>query len=138
MKCSFCGSELEPGAGFCPNCGTIISLDNEFVSPKQPEPPEQPAAEPVAPPAAPQTAEEADFAETLSGMPAYVSPRFEAYQPAQTIPEQPYAPEEDDDDPFREIMNRPRRSVCRKTPTKKRSTTPTTCMCRPAKAKKAA
>lgn len=107
MKCSFCGSELEPGAGFCPNCGTIISLDNEFVSPKQPEPPaaqppEQPES-PAAQPAAPQEATKADFAESLSGMPAYVSPTFEAYQPAQTAPEQPVAPEEDDDDPFREM-----------------------------------
>lgn len=96
MKCSFCGSELEPGAGFCPNCGTIISLDNEFVSPKQPEPP-------IEQPSAPQETAPADFSESLNGMPAYVSPSFEAYQPAQTVPEQPYDPEADDDDPFREM-----------------------------------
>ena len=28
MKCGFCGSELENGAQFCPNCGMIISLDD--------------------------------------------------------------------------------------------------------------
>lgn len=27
MKCSFCGKELEPGSGFCPNCGTMMSVD---------------------------------------------------------------------------------------------------------------
>ena len=105
MKCSFCGSELEPGAGFCPNCGTIISLDNEFVSPKQPDepmPPAAPEADPVEP-AAPEKAEAPAFEETLGGMPAYVSPTFDAYQPAQTIPETPPAPEDDDEDPFREM-----------------------------------
>ena len=29
MKCGFCGSELENGAQFCPNCGMIISLGDE-------------------------------------------------------------------------------------------------------------
>ena len=29
MKCGFCGSELENGAQFCPNCGMIISLGEE-------------------------------------------------------------------------------------------------------------
>lgn len=29
MKCSNCGHELEPGSGFCENCGMIISLDAE-------------------------------------------------------------------------------------------------------------
>ena len=27
MKCNNCGSELKPGAGFCENCGMIISID---------------------------------------------------------------------------------------------------------------
>lgn len=102
MKCPFCGSELEAGAGFCPNCGTILSLDNEFVSPVQPEPapPVQPeASEAAAPEAAAPAA-----AEPLHGMPQYVSPTFEAYEPAQTytVPET-YDPETDDDDPFREL-----------------------------------
>ncbi|MCM1365013.1 MAG: SH3 domain-containing protein [Faecalibacterium sp.] len=30
MKCTNCGHELEPGSGFCDNCGTIMSLDNEI------------------------------------------------------------------------------------------------------------
>lgn len=30
MKCTNCGHELEPGSGFCENCGTIMSLDSEF------------------------------------------------------------------------------------------------------------
>lgn len=30
MKCTNCGHELEPGSGFCENCGTIMSLDNDF------------------------------------------------------------------------------------------------------------
>ena len=29
MKCSNCGHELEPGSGFCENCGMIISLDGD-------------------------------------------------------------------------------------------------------------
>lgn len=29
MKCSNCGHELEPGSGFCENCGMITSLDEE-------------------------------------------------------------------------------------------------------------
>lgn len=107
MKCPFCGSELEPGAGFCPNCGTILSLDNEFVSPKQPAaPPQTPAAPDVTAPdiAAPEPASPA-APEALHGMPAYVSPTFEAYEPAQTytVPEAGYDPEADDDDPFREL-----------------------------------
>ena len=32
MKCGFCGSELENGAQFCPNCGMIISLDDSYES----------------------------------------------------------------------------------------------------------
>ena len=32
MKCGFCGSELENGAQFCPNCGMIISLDDAMDS----------------------------------------------------------------------------------------------------------
>ena len=127
MKCPFCGSELEAGAGFCPACGTIISLDNEFVSPTHPSSvpplakPEPPApaeeAQPEAPAAAetpevPDTAEEVQEEalpktemEPLNGMPAYVSPTFEAYEPAQTVgaPDEPYDPETDDDDPFREL-----------------------------------
>ena len=105
MKCSFCGHELEPGAGFCPNCNTIISLDNEFVSPKQPDLPAEPAAAPEPTPAAAETPPAVDPAleESLGGMPEYVSPTFDAYQPAQTVPEAPQTPEDDDDDPFREM-----------------------------------
>ena len=29
MKCPNCGHELEPGSGFCENCGMITSLENE-------------------------------------------------------------------------------------------------------------
>lgn len=29
MKCSFCGKELEKGATFCPECGTILSIDDD-------------------------------------------------------------------------------------------------------------
>ncbi|MBR3094021.1 MAG: zinc-ribbon domain-containing protein [Clostridia bacterium] len=130
MKCPFCGSELEQGAGFCPACGTIISLDNEFVSPThpssvpplaKPEPPAQaaPAEEPLpeapAAPEVPDVPEMPDVPEEapqpapemepLNGMPAYVSPTFEAYEPAQTVgaEDAPYDPETDDDDPFREL-----------------------------------
>ena len=109
MKCSFCGNELEPGAGFCPNCGTIISLDNDFVSPKQTPAQQAPSAAPVAetpqPPVAAAPPAEPAFSETLNGMPQYVSPTFEAYQPAQLPAEdgQTGAPEDDDDDPFREL-----------------------------------
>lgn len=132
MKCPFCGSELEAGAGFCSACGTIISLDNEFVSPThpssvppltKPEPPEAPApADPPLPertetsvqpdtqafeapevPAEPEMPQPAEM-EPLHGMPQYVSPEFEAYEPAQTIRmEEAYNPETDDDDPFREL-----------------------------------
>lgn len=102
MKCPICGSELEPGAGFCPACGTIISLDNDFVSPYRPEEtPVQPE-----PPAAPEVPEvpSAPTPEPLHGMPKYVSPTFEAYEPAQPDSgSTPYDPEADDDDPFREL-----------------------------------
>ena len=30
MKCSFCGHELEPGSNFCPECGTMMSVDDDF------------------------------------------------------------------------------------------------------------
>ncbi len=30
MKCTNCGHELEPGSGFCENCGTIMSLDDDY------------------------------------------------------------------------------------------------------------
>ena len=131
MKCPFCGSELEQGAGFCPACGTIISLDNDFVSPyrpsetpdappAQPEPPTQPeiADAPETPdvpetPEAPEAPETPDVPEApeapeapdaLHGMPKYVSPTFEAYEPAQPDSgSTPYDPETDDDDPFREL-----------------------------------
>lgn len=29
MKCSFCGHELEPGSNFCPECGTMMSVDDD-------------------------------------------------------------------------------------------------------------
>ncbi len=29
MKCSFCGHELEKGSNFCPECGTMMSFDDE-------------------------------------------------------------------------------------------------------------
>lgn len=35
MKCSNCGHELEPGSGFCENCGMIISLDEENTAPEE-------------------------------------------------------------------------------------------------------
>lgn len=38
MKCSFCGSELEPGSGFCPNCGTMMSVDNAETAENAAEP----------------------------------------------------------------------------------------------------
>ncbi|MGN0467121.1 MAG: SH3 domain-containing protein [Acutalibacteraceae bacterium] len=34
MKCTNCGHELEPGSGFCENCGMIMSLDNNDQSPE--------------------------------------------------------------------------------------------------------
>ena len=42
MKCSYCGNELPNGASFCPECGTIMNLDNDFVPPAAPEAPEMP------------------------------------------------------------------------------------------------
>ena len=37
MKCINCGHELEPGSGFCPECGMIMSLGSETETIKEPE-----------------------------------------------------------------------------------------------------
>ena len=89
MKCSYCGSELPNGASFCPECGTIMNLDNDFVPPVEQSAPVQPAepvsTEPVTP-VVPPAPEREEFA-----VPVYVSPytapevlEAQASQPTQT------------------------------------------------------
>ena len=66
MKCSYCGNELPNGASFCPECGTIMNLDNDFVPPAAPEAPEMPPEPQMQPTQLPPQEE---FA-----VPVYVSP----------------------------------------------------------------
>jgi hypothetical protein len=37
MICSNCGNEIEPGTGFCPNCGTKVTHPNPSAAP-EPQP----------------------------------------------------------------------------------------------------
>ncbi len=70
MKCSFCGNELPNGASFCPECGTILNLDNDFAPPAAPPAPTELPPEPQMQPTEPvQPEAEPEFA-----VPVYVSP----------------------------------------------------------------
>ena len=116
MKCFNCGKELPDGTGFCAECGTINSLDNDFSAPKEapapvkeepkprPDVRPQPAAAPAAPLPEPEDGDD-PFAEMHPdalaaaqptapqpddvGMPEYVSPSFEDAPLPTVQPEEP-------------------------------------------------
>ena len=79
MKCSFCGNELPNGASFCPECGTILNLDNDFTPPAAPEQPVPAAPAPAQPPAAPEMSPQPAEPQAAPpveefAVPVYVSP----------------------------------------------------------------
>lgn len=99
MKCSNCGHELEPGSGFCENCGMIISLDGDENI--QQTPSDIYSAEPF-------EAESEQSPVTQNGQenPAYVeteSPReLEADATEQIVPVFEYPEKEDETENFAE------------------------------------
>ena len=99
MKCSNCGHELEPGSGFCENCGMIISLDGDENI--QQTPSDIYSAEPF-------EAENEQSPVTQNGQenPAYVeteSPReLEADATEQIVPVFEYPEKEDEAENFAE------------------------------------
>ena len=99
MKCSNCGHELEPGSGFCENCGMIISLDGDENI--QQTPSDIYSAEPF-------EAENEQSPVTQNGRenPAYVeteSPReLEADATEQIVPVFEYPEKEDEAENFAE------------------------------------
>lgn len=99
MKCSNCGHELEPGSGFCENCGMIISLDGDENI--QQTPSDIYSAEPF-------EAENEQSPVTQNGQenPAYVeteSPReLEADATEQIVPVFEYPEKEDETENFAE------------------------------------
>ena len=106
MKCSFCGAELEPGSGFCPECGTLIGLDNNFERPKETEKKVENVSENSKENndvySEPITVRESPYKayDEIGGVPEYVSPVFED---SMTSNGEKIETEEAEEDPFAEM-----------------------------------
>ena len=111
MKCSFCGHELEKGSNFCPECGTMMSFDDEpqeesKVSAEQkyePDSADTYAKEPVESAVPSKQPEE----EKIS-VPEYIPKAPSAFEDYNTIRSNEEAAEaknepEEEDDPFAEL-----------------------------------
>ena len=110
MKCSFCGHELEPGSNFCPECGTMMSFDDEAPQEKKNVSAEQ-KYEPDSADTYVSAAEEDSLAEqpgeeTLVA-PEYVPKAPSAFEDYNTIRSNEEAAEaqndSEEDDPFAEL-----------------------------------
>ena len=111
MKCSFCGHELEKGSNFCPECGTMMSFDDEpqeerKVSSEQkyePDSADTYAKDPVESAVPSKQPEEEEIS-----VPEYIPKAPSAFEDYNTIRSNEEAAEaknepEEEDDPFAEL-----------------------------------
>ncbi len=111
MKCSFCGHELEPGSGFCPECGTMMSLDEadapEAISAAQKYEPDSEDA--YSEQVTEDSVQETQAVEEEWTAPEYVPNTQTAFEDYNTIRQneelafEAKAAEEEEDDPFAEL-----------------------------------
>lgn len=119
MKCSFCGHELEPGSNFCPECGTMMSVDDDVspaVSDEQKYEPD--SADVYSKNVSEEDVRETEPTEEEMGVPEYVPQPMGAFEDYNTIRQNEEeaeaalaaaaaadeaAAEEEEDDPFAEL-----------------------------------
>lgn len=119
MKCSFCGHELEPGSNFCPECGTMMSVDDDVSSAVSDEQKYEPdSADVYSKNVSEEDVRETEPTEEEMGVPEYVPQPMGAFEDYNTIRQNEEeaeaalaaaaaadeaAAEEEEDDPFAEL-----------------------------------
>ena len=120
MKCSFCGHELEPGSNFCPECGTMMSVDDDVSSAVSDEQKYEPdSADAYSKDVSEEDVHETEPTEEEMGVPEYIPQPTGAFEDYNTIrrneeeaeaalaaaaaADEAAAEEEEEDDPFAEL-----------------------------------
>ncbi len=113
MKCSFCGHELDPGSNFCPECGTMMSVDEEVPAVSQEQKYEPDSAEAYSKEEGVNEPSSAESDEEELLVPEYVPHTEDAFEDYNTIrrnEEEAEAAKEsekqtadEEDDPFAEL-----------------------------------